>query len=306
MERALSLEEDALASREDSGTTRRSTSWSNLAGFAFLIQDFRRAIKYLSIRLAAARAANDEESVLQCVSWLGACYAATGAWSKALDFYGEGRLILREAGREDSILFATIELGHAQVLVDLKRFDEARPLLLRARELMVSLGSDTGLLDEVQRRLDRESSGPPRGLCTSPTATRAQRVDDRALALKPPPIRGPWQRAIPNNSVVRRGAVRLSKLATELDEDSLQTRYKGSGAPSVPNAMFLPLKFEYVDDVHEFEIKWSAFKQERRDAERRAEVQAAWEDVRDRARFQEGRFQGDSVDSWRMLASSLG
>ena len=91
------------------------------------MQDFRRAIKYVSVRLAAARAENDEESVLRYISYLGVCYSEIGAWGKALDVYDEARQILLAAEREDSILFAGREFGRAHVMVDLKRFVEARP-----------------------------------------------------------------------------------------------------------------------------------------------------------------------------------
>jgi tetratricopeptide (TPR) repeat protein len=295
MARAISIEEEALRlARNFRDVEAQSHLIHNLGEFAFTIQDFRRAIKYVSMSLAAARAESDEESVLRYVLHLGACHTETGAWRKAIDAYDEARQILLATRREDSIMFASTELGRAQVMVDLKRYDEASPLLSHARELMVRLGSDTGLLDKVQRRLDRETSGPLNVDCVHRTLQLALKGSTKGLShTNPRPIVDLTDERFLTSVLSAEDHRRLSELAESLGVDYLQTRYEPGGTAGAPGTKYLPTKFEYVDDVHTFEIKWSAFKKERRDAKHRAEVQAAWEDVKDRIRFQEGRFRGD-------------
>jgi tetratricopeptide (TPR) repeat protein len=304
MARAISVEEEALRLARNFGDVEaQSHLIHNLGEFAFTIQDFRRAIKYLSMSLAATRAESDEESVLRYVLQLGACHTETGAWRKAIDAYDEARQILLATGREDSIMFASTELGRAQVMVDLKRYDEASPLLSHARELMVRWGSDTGLLDKVQRRLDRETSGPLNVDCVHRTLHLALKGSTKGLLhSNPRPIVDLTDERFLTSELSTEDRHRFSELAEKVSKfDYLQPRYESGGTAGAPGATFLPMIFEYVDDVHAFEIKWSTFQKERRDAEHRAKVQAAWEDVKDRIRFQEGRFRGDHVELLKYL-----
>lgn len=298
IERAISIEEDALRlAREFGDEEAQGQLVHNLAEFAFTIQDFRRAIKYVSMTLAAARAENDEELVLRYLSYLGACYTETGHWRKALDVYGEARQILLATGRADSIMFAATELGRAQIMVDLKRFDEARPLLARARELMVRMESDTGFLDQVQRRLDRETSGPLIVDCVHRALHLALKGSMKGLShSNPRPVVDLTDERFLTAYLSADDRGRLSKLAQDLRADFLQTRYEPARVAEAPGAMYLPIKLEYVDDVYEFEIKWSTFKKEQRDANHRVKIKAAWEAVKDRIWFQEGNFRGKPIE----------
>lgn len=298
LERAIEIEEDALQlARKFDDKEMKSQLIHNLAEFSFTVQDYRRAVKYMSSTLASARVEKDQESVLRYLSCLGACYTETGAWRKAFDTYNEARQILIQSGREDSIMFGFVEMGRGQVLVDLKRFDEARPILARARELISRLGSETVLLDQIQSRLERETMGPLTVDCVHRAVQLALKGSTKGLShSNPRPVVNLTDDRFLTLDLTDKDRAKFSLLADELEDDLLQTRYRPSDVPQLPDTMQLPLKFEYVDDVQEFEIKWNAFKQERKDLRYRADVQKAWDKVKERIRFKKGNFRGNPVE----------
>ncbi len=295
---AIPIEEESLRlARAFKDEVAQDQLTHNLAELTFKVQDFRRAIKYISIRLVTARSKNDEESVLRYVSYLGACYTETGACRKALAAFDEVQKILSRSGREDSIVFAMAELGRAQVLVDLKRYNEACPILTWTREALIRLRSNTGLLDQVAGRLERETAGPLVVDCVHRPLLLALQGSTKGLShSNPRPVVKLNDDRFLTSNLTEDDRIRFSRLAEELGDERFQTHYRPSGGLNLPGRLTLPLKLEYVDDVHEFEVKWNAFKQERENARYRADIQATWDEVKERTRFEGGEFRGDKVD----------
>lgn len=299
LSRAIDLEEQALAIAHGlQDRTAELRLVHNLAEFSFTVQDFRRALKYVSTTLKTARESQNWDEIIRYLAYLGACYGETGAWRKALAVYDEVEQTLADRGSQGSVMYGAVRLGRAQVLVDMKRHDQARPILAEADALFVAHGADRGLLSRIQHQVERETSGPLRIDCAHRALQIALRGTTRGLShANPRPIISSSDDRFVTSELSEEDRARLGKLAEELRDGIFQTKHftPESGERAVPGGLVMPLRWVYVDDVAAFEIKWSAFKQERRRAETRAFIQKTWDEIKDRFAFEEGVFRGDKV-----------
>ena len=295
--RAMEFEEQALAlARTFQDHDAEAGLIHNLAEFAFEAQDFHRAVRYISIALKAARRSQDETEAIRYLSYLGSCYGETGEWRQALAAYDEVERLQTALGQEHSVIYAMACLGRSQVLVDMKRYEEARPLLGKARVLLTNHGVETGLLEDIQRRLERETAGPLSIDCAHRALQLALQGTTRGLShANPRPVIDLGDERFLTSELSANDRIRFEKLEKELGRDYLQTQHAPSGSPALPGNLLVPLKFEYVDDVAAFEVKWHAFKEERRQAGVRASLQEHWDKVKNQLTFVKGRFAGDKL-----------
>ncbi|MBC7901383.1 MAG: tetratricopeptide repeat protein [Saprospiraceae bacterium] len=298
VESAIELEERALAIARRLGDTRAEAQLvSNLAEFTFDVQDFQRAIHYNERKLREARTVDDPEETVRRLAFLGGCYTETGRPRKAIEMFDEARYLLSAHGQEESIEFGMCLLGKVQSLVDMKRYDEAKPMLTKARDLLARPGVDTGLLDRIEQRLIRETQSPLILDCAHRVLQMMLVGSSRNMShCNPQPAIDLTQQRYLTSDLTDDDRVHFTSLHKELSGDLFQTRYSDSRSQNIPGTFSLPLKMEYVDDVESFEIKWAAYKRELEYAQRCAELQEKWEEIRNKFSYAEGVFRGDNLE----------
>jgi WD40 repeat protein len=161
----------------------------------------------------------------------------------------------------------------AQLLIDLKRYSEATGIL----EGLVFDGAD-----DLRRRLASETSGPLVLDC-------AHRVLGMALGMRqsevghahemPERVGDPTAYRIPDLTDADRR--RFDRLLAQIEHRLMQTQW-GEPSGSTPATFSMPTKFEYTDDVADFEQKWHLYARERAVQARRRDLQRNWENYRQR------------------------
>lgn len=298
LESAIELEERALVIAQRLGDTQTEAHLvSNLAEFTFTVQDIQRALHYNARKLRKARTDDDPIEIARCLSFLGGCYNETGRPRKATEAFDEAQTLLSTHGQEESPESVMCLLGKAQALVDMKRYDEAGPMLAQVRGYWARLGDDTELLDRTEERLVRETQSPLIIDCAHRILQMVLTGSSRNTSHRNlQPTINLTQLRHSTSDLTDDERARFAHLHEELNDDLWQKRYFDSGSRNLPGTFRLPLKMEYVDDVETFEIKWAAFKRELEYAERCAEMQKEWEEIRTKFSYTQGVFRGEPLE----------
>jgi len=121
---AIALEERALALARRFGDTQTENQLiHNLAEFTFNVQDFRRALHYISKRLKIAQDSEDSDSIIRYLLHLSACYTETGQSNEALKIYDKVEKLLLNQDQQASLVHGMCLLGKAQVFIDVGGHD---------------------------------------------------------------------------------------------------------------------------------------------------------------------------------------
>lgn len=298
IELAVELEERALAVARRIGDTQAEAQLvSNLAEFTFSIQDIQRAIHYNARKLRKAQTDNDLVETARCLSVLGVCYVDTGRPHKAIEALDEAQNLLSTHGHEESPEFRMCLLGKAKALINIKRYDEAKPILAKLRGYLARPGADTEPLDKCEQQLKRETRSPLIIDCAHGVLQTVLTGSSRGTShhnLQPAINLTQLRNYTPDLTDDDR--TYFVRLHEKLSDDLLKTQYWDSRSQHMPGEFYLPLWIEYVDDVESFEIKWAAFKRELRYAERCAEMQEEWEQIRTKVSRFQGVFHGDIAE----------
>jgi tetratricopeptide (TPR) repeat protein len=295
---AIRFEENALVvARRIEDTTTESQLIQNLAKLTFDLQEFRQAIHYNEAKLKYVTEVGSPQEIAQTMTILGCCYSETGNVYRSIEVFGKAQALFSQDGQEKSLEYALCLIGKAQALVDLKSYDEAKPLLAEARELYRQHQEPTGLIDRIERRSLREAQAPLRVDC-------AHRVLQIALSgssrdtdhQNPQPSFDLTTLGYLTTNLIDVDRNYLARLHRELQSDLFQLQYSGSRNEVAPGTLFMPAKYEYVEDVESFEIKWNAYKQEVTFATRCQELQEEWDQIRKSFSFAEGQFRGDKTE----------
>ena len=296
--KAIELEERALiVARHLGDDTADEKLISNLSTISFDVHDYRRAIHYNSMMLEKARRDGIVKDIVRHLSILGMCFTEMGRPQKAIGLYDEVQGLLSTCTWDSNVVAGMCMLGRAEALVDMKRYDEASPMLTEARKLLASDAAKTDLIDRIKQRLDRETRTPLILDCAHRALQMILAGSSHADSLhrNPQPeidLEGTGY-FIPN--LTQRDRDYFSTLTEEVGSDQYRLRYSKSSDRTAPAAFQMGVKFEYVDDVEVFELKWQLYKTELEYARRSASLQGNWERLRGKFKHVEGVFQGDLI-----------
>lgn len=297
IESAIDFEERALAVARSIGDNHTESQLvSNLAQLTFSVQDFHRAIHYNAKKLREAGTTGDQEGTARLLFILGACYTETGQSTRAIEMFDEALASFSANHQEQTTEFGLSLLGKAQALLDMKLYDEVEDLLPRARCLLEQRKVGIELLDRIEGRLLRESQAPMVLDCAHRVLQMALSGSSRDTNHRnPQPSIDLTNLQYITTDLTEDDRVRFTNLYKVLSSDLFQMQYSDSDHQDAPGTFTMPLKFEYVDDVEAFEIKWNAYKRELMYDSRCAELQDEWDDIRNQFSFVEGLFRGDKL-----------
>jgi tetratricopeptide (TPR) repeat protein len=260
---ALRIQERALSLSSFAEEEEVAGVLSNLVVIAMEAEDYRRVSLYGRRAAAAARKAHlGTPSVL--LAYTVGAEAELGRSAEALELLGE---------IESEMPPEAAAYSRAQLLMDLKRFDEARRVLD---------GATFEQAERLRRQLASETSGPLAIDC-------AHRVLGMALGLHgdeishehemPADVYDPDAYAVPDLTDADRDL--FDRLLDQLDEPYLQPQW-GEPTGDTPAPLRHSIHFEYVADVADFEQRWHLHQRERQVRARRRELHDHWEDFRAR------------------------
>jgi tetratricopeptide (TPR) repeat protein len=262
-QQALRLQERALSLSSFAEDEAVARVLCNLVVIAAEVQDYRRVSRHGRRAAAAARAANLATPSALLGYTVGA-EAELGRSTEALELLGE---IERELPAE------VVEYSRAQLLMDLKRYDEASRVLD---------GATFQAAERLRRQLAQETSGPLSIDC-------AHRVLGMVLGLQgheishehdmPADVFDPDAYVVPDLTDADRE--HFDRLLAEFEEPYLQTRW-GEPTPETPAPYQHGIHIEYVADVADFEQRWHLYARERQVRARRRELHDHWEAFRAR------------------------
>jgi tetratricopeptide (TPR) repeat protein len=308
VESAIELEERALAvARQLDDNATEAQLVSNLAELTFGVQDFQRATHYNAWKLQEARAANDSEVTARCLTILGACYSETARSRQAVEAFDEAQALLSSLGQGESVEAGMCMLGTAQSLVDMKRYDDAALFLTTARDLLARTEGDCGLLDRIEHRLLRETKSPMAVDCAHRILRMVLAGSSRGTSHHNPQPDVDLTRLQQylTSDLTEEDRERFAGLRAELNADLFQTKYSPSHSQYAPGGLMVPLKFEYVDEVEAFEIKWAAYKRELDYTHESSELQKAWDKIRHQFSHAEGVFRGVQLELLDYISNLL-
>jgi len=294
----IRFEEDALVvARRIGDTATESQLIQNLAKFTFDLQDFRRAIHYNEAKLNYVTRVGNPEDIAQTMTILGCCYSETGNVHRSIEVFGKAQALFSQDGPETSLAYALCLVGKAKALVDLKLYDEAKPLLAEARELHKQHHEPTKWIDRIEQRSLREARAPLRVDCAHRVLQIALSGSSRNTDHKnPQPAFDLTTVGYLTTDLTDFDRDYLASLYRELQSNLFQLQFSGSRNQDAPGTFLMPLKFEYVEDVEAFEIKWNAYKREVAYADRCQKLQEEWDRIRELFSFAEGQFRGDKTE----------
>ena len=280
---AIRWEEQALAvAQRLQDTVKQSQLVSNLAEFCLQAEDYRRAVSYLSQRLREVQASGDRTTYASELLKLAAAYTESGASDRALATLDQIEHELSSCSGINPDQIAYCGWVRGQALLDLKRYEEAKPLFDSA-EAHFRTADQLDLIHRQRARCEREAGSPLLIDCShrvlymavtgSSTGISHQNPQPAVLISDPKYL---------TSDLSPDERDRWGKLYDELDQDLYRTKWLDGGSDSRPGAFTVPLKIEYVDDVGAFEFKWAALKQMRETAKRRDDIQRQWEAIRGR------------------------
>lgn len=267
----------------------------NLAEYTFSLEDYQRSLRYIDILLSAARADEDSDLRSHYLLRLGVCLGETGRSQLAVECYQEARDSLAESDQPETALSAFVELGAAQALVDLKRYDQASIAVEECQAILVRIDDDISLLSDLRRRLDDEKGAPFKVDCLHRPIRLILAQSSRGTThSNPAPAFEEVDRQFVTSELREEERAAFDELAAKLDHEHMTTQYDDSADKAVPNSMMMPTKLHYVDNVAEFEVKWTAYRKAIENERLRLELQIAWENQRTKLQFAEGEFAGDT------------
>lgn len=273
----------------------------NLAELTFREQDFRRALHYVSLARAQARRGGDDERALRLTAFLGSVQVESGRPAEALQSFEEVESLTSTSDDVPASLVEAVETGFARAHLDLKHYDEARECLRRAR----LLGRDDYLLDRIEEQLEREGGSPlavdcaHRALMMALTGTS----NDLSHSNPSPVIEAGDLSPLLSDELTREDRNVLAELRKELSSEMLQVRYTPSANEGLPSVMQRGFKFHYVDDVDDFEHKWTLYAVEQRRLGEAHNALETWKRLRSQHRFVEGPLAGEPAELVEYLLS---
>jgi tetratricopeptide (TPR) repeat protein len=147
--------------------------------------DESAAVPYFEHGLDLATKIKDRELRASILANLGICYRGLGKLERAVESYQNSLAYFREAKKESLLATGLSNLGG--FLIELKRFDEARAILLEALELNTQLGNEWALImvrfNIAQLELEQDSLEAAEPLLNSALTQWYHQQDLRGVAM---------------------------------------------------------------------------------------------------------------------------